>query len=204
MLAQGAADAVDGIFRREEDGGDALTEGGEGRFAGADEGGFLAVGVGADDLEIRGGMEAFVARAGGEDNDIPRSDMEFLSIFPTEEESGLPTGDAEDFVVIRVEMMIVINSPAPARAPAVSGEVSLKPSGGILGLNGGGATQEDDGEMRVVGGFPVVGEAAGLDGGGRRGHGIFSGSLRAMQRISRFALDGFAPCHGVATGRACP
>ncbi len=129
MLAEGAAGAVDRIFRGEADGGDALAEGGQGCFAGADQSGFLAVGVGPDDLEVRRRAEALVPGAGGEDDDIAHGDMEFLTLFPAEEQGGIAPGDAEDFVVVRVEMVVVIHSPAPARAPAVGRKTGLEPGG---------------------------------------------------------------------------
>ena len=158
-----------------------MAQGGEWCFAGADEGGFPAVGIGSDDLEAGGGSEAFVAGAGRQYDDIAERDVEFPALIPTEQKGGIATRNAEDLVAVRMEMMIVIDAPPPTRTLTVRGKLGLEPSGGICRLGGRRAAHQDNRKVRMIGSFAVVGEATRLDGSGGSGHGACSRIFGTLQ-----------------------
>src|SRR6266481_3626364 len=81
--------------------------------------------VGADDEEVGGGLDAAVAGARRESDDIAGVDGDRLAAFSAEDEVGVAGGEAQDFVRGGVVVVEVVDAVAPLRGPAVGGEEAL-------------------------------------------------------------------------------
>src|SRR3984957_5227770 len=88
--------------------------------------------VGADDQKVVRCGDAAVAGASWKDGDIARVDGDGLATFSAENEVGMATGKAKDFVCGGVVVVEVVDAVAPLRRPSVSGEEPLHRGGKIV------------------------------------------------------------------------
>ena len=88
--------------------------------------------VGADDEEVCGGLDAAVASAGGEYEDIACVHGDRFAAFSAEDEVGVAGGETQNFVRGGVVVVKVVYAVAPLRRPAVGGEESFHCVGEIV------------------------------------------------------------------------
>src|SRR5437879_10386199 len=113
----------------------------------------FVLGVGADDQEVGGGLDAAVASAGGEYEDIAGVDGDGFAPFSAEDEVGVAGGESQDFVRGGVVVVKVIDSVAPLWRPAVGSEEALHFVREITACWKGVAVEQDG--QRAVGHPPV-------------------------------------------------
>lgn len=132
----------------------ALDGGGVG--GGAEEVPLLAEGVGAADEEVRGGGDAAVSGAAGEDGDVAGADGDFTAAreFAAEDELGFAGGEGEDLVRGGVVVMEGVDAVAPGGLPAVAADELFKALCEFA-LAAEELAIEEDGQALVVGHPPV-------------------------------------------------
>ncbi|QZO00883.1 hypothetical protein [Chenggangzhangella methanolivorans] len=81
--------------------------------------------IGADDEEVRAGVDPLVARSGGQDRDVARLQPQRLAGLAAESNLRPAMGDAKRLVAGRMVVVEGIDAVAPEAAPAIGREQRL-------------------------------------------------------------------------------
>ena len=133
MIEERAFAAINRILAREWDVGDTTSGNVQMIAARADKIRCLAPRIGPDDLEVVGGLDAFVTDARRYHNHVAGTHIEDFPILAAEHQLGGSARDAEDFMIQGMEMVIWIDPPTPHGPPIVSNEAVLEPVRRVFG-----------------------------------------------------------------------